>query len=87
MKNERYSKDNIYLCIGLISLVIVGLLRMMVGSDVIRFSDVIVYVINPSAIAYQVKLEELSLYRITLAIFAGTAIGLSRLFLQFVLHN
>ncbi len=87
MKNERYSKDNIYLCIGLISLVIVGLLSMMVGSDVIRFSDVIVYFINPSASAYQFTLEVLRLPRITLAILAGTALGLSGLLLQNVLKN
>ncbi|MCE5603304.1 iron ABC transporter permease [Staphylococcus pseudintermedius] len=87
MKNERYTKDNIYLCIGLISLVIVGLLSMMVGSDVIRFSDVIAYFINPSASAYQFTLEVLRLPRITLAILAGTALGLSGLLLQNVLKN
>lgn len=87
MKNERYSKDNIYLGIGLISLVIVGLLSMMVGSDVIRFSDVIAYFINPSASAYQFTLEVLRLPRITLAILAGTALGLSGLLLQNVLKN
>ncbi|EGQ1748925.1 iron ABC transporter permease [Staphylococcus pseudintermedius] len=87
MKNERYSKDNIYLCIGLISLVIVGLLSMMVGLDVIRFSDVIAYFINPSASAYQFTLEVLRLPRITLAILAGTALGLSGLLLQNVLKN
>lgn len=87
MKNERYIKDNIHLCIGLMSLVIVGLLSMMFGSDVIRFSDVIAYFINPSASAYQFTLEVLRLPRITLAILAGTALGLSGLLLQNVLKN
>lgn len=87
MKNERYTKDNIYLCICLISLVIVGLLSMMVGSDVILFSDVIAYFINPSASVYQFTLEVLRLPRITLAILAGTALGLSGLLLQNVLKN
>lgn len=87
MKNERYTKDNIHLYIGLMSLVIVGLLSMMFGSDVIRFSDVIAYFINPSASAYQFTLEVLRLPRITLAILAGTALGLSGLLLQNVLKN
>ncbi|PCF44384.1 FecCD family ABC transporter permease [Staphylococcus delphini] len=87
MKNERYTKDNIHLCIGLVSLVIVGLLSIMFGSDVIRFSDVIAYFINPSASAYQFTLEVLRLPRITLAILAGTALGLSGLLLQNVLKN
>lgn len=87
MKNERYIKDNIHLCIGLMSLVIVGLLSMMFGSDVIRFSDVIAYFINPSASAYQFTLEVLRLPRITLALLAGTALGLSGLLLQNVLKN
>ncbi|HEC2152182.1 TPA: iron ABC transporter permease [Staphylococcus delphini] len=87
MKNERYIKDNIHLCIGLMSLVIVSLLSMMFGSDVIRFSDVIAYFINPSASAYQFTLEVLRLPRITLAILAGTALGLSGLLLQNVLKN
>ncbi|MBZ8175628.1 FecCD family ABC transporter permease [Staphylococcus delphini] len=87
MKNERYTIDNIHLCIGLMSLVIVGLLSMMFGSDVIRFSEVIAYFINPSASAYQFTLEVLRLPRITLAILAGTALGLSGLLLQNVLKN
>ncbi|HBB6316490.1 TPA: iron ABC transporter permease [Staphylococcus delphini] len=87
MKNERYTKDNIHLCTGLMSLVIVGLLSMMFGSDVIRFSDVIAYFINPSASAYQFTLEVLRLPRITLALLAGTALGLSGLLLQNVLKN
>ncbi|HEC2157694.1 iron ABC transporter permease [Staphylococcus delphini] len=87
MKNERYTKDNLHLCIGLMSLVIVGLLSMMFGSDVIRFSEVIAYFINPSASAYQFTLEVLRLPRITLAILAGTALGLSGLLLQNVLKN
>lgn len=87
MKNERYIKDNIHLCIGLMSLVIVGLLSMMFGSDVIRFSDVIAYFINPSASAYQFTLEVLRLPRITLALLAGTVLGLSGLLLQNVLKN
>ncbi|MDE9800047.1 FecCD family ABC transporter permease [Staphylococcus delphini] len=87
MKNERYIKDNIHLCIGLMSLVIVGLLSIMFGSDVIRFSDVIAYFINPSASAYQFTLEVLRLPRITLALLAGTALGLSGLLLQNVLKN
>ncbi|HEC2170173.1 TPA: iron ABC transporter permease [Staphylococcus delphini] len=87
MKNGRYTKDNIHLCTGLMSLVIVGLLSMMFGSDVIRFSDVIAYFINPSASAYQFTLEVLRLPRITLALLAGTALGLSGLLLQNVLKN
>ncbi|HEC2194325.1 TPA: iron ABC transporter permease [Staphylococcus delphini] len=87
MKNERYTKDNIHLCTGLMSLVIIGLLSMMFGSDVIRFSDVIAYFINPSASAYQFTLEVLRLPRITLALLAGTALGLSGLLLQNVLKN
>lgn len=87
MKNERYIKDNIHLCIGLMSLVIVGLLSMMFGSDVIRFSDVIAYFINPSASAYQFTLDVLRLPRITLALLAGTVLGLSGLLLQNVLKN
>lgn len=49
------------------------------------FSDVIAYFINPSASAYQFTLEVLRLPRITLAILAGTALGLSGLLLQNVL--
>lgn len=87
MKNERYTKDNIHLCIGLVSIVIVSFLSMMFGSDVIRFTDVIAYFIDPSASAYQFTLEVLRLPRITLAILAGTALGISGLLLQNVLKN
>ncbi|EKK5370141.1 iron ABC transporter permease, partial [Staphylococcus pseudintermedius] len=48
---------------------------------------VIAYFINPSASVYQFTLEVLRLPRITLAILAGTALGLSGLLLQNVLKN
>ncbi|MEJ7541648.1 FecCD family ABC transporter permease [Staphylococcus intermedius] len=87
MKNERYTKDNIHLCIGLVSIVIVGFLSMMFGSDVIHLTDIIAYFIDPSASPYQFTLEVLRLPRITLAILAGTALGISGLLLQNVLKN
>lgn len=58
---------------------------MMVGSSFIPLQRVLMYFINPNDSIDQFTLEVLRLPRITLAILAGAALGMSGLMLQNVL--
>lgn len=58
---------------------------MMVGSSFIPLQRVLMYFINPNDSVDQFTLEVLRLPRITLAILAGAALGMSGLMLQNVL--
>ena len=70
-----------------VALIVLVLLSMMIGPTYIPLSEVIAYLIHPSESANQFTLEVLRLPRITLAILAGTAFGISGLLLQNVLKN
>ncbi len=58
---------------------------MMIGSSFIPLQRVLMYFINPNDSMDQFTLEVLRLPRITLAILAGAALGMSGLMLQNVL--
>lgn len=58
---------------------------MMIGSSFIPLQRVLMYFINPNDSIDQFTLEVLRLPRITLAILAGAALGMSGLMLQNVL--
>lgn len=58
---------------------------MMIGSSFIPLQRVLMYFINPNDSMDQFTLKVLRLPRITLAILAGAALGMSGLMLQNVL--
>ncbi len=86
--NPTLKLKETFLLIGItVVLIVLVLLSMMIGPTYIPLSEVIAYLIHPSESANQFTLEVLRLPRITLAILAGTAFGISGLLLQNVLKN
>ena len=87
MTEKINKKDNYHLIFALIFLAIVSVVSMMSGSSFIPLQRVLMYFINPNDSIDQFTLEVLRLPRITLAILAGGALGMSGLMLQNVLKN
>ena len=87
MTEKINKKDNYHLIFALIFLAIVSVVSMMSGSSFIPLQRVLMYFINPNDSMDQFTLEVLRLPRITLAILAGAALGMSGLMLQNVLKN
>ncbi len=85
MTEKINKKDNYHLIFALIFLAIVSVVSMMIGSSFIPLQRVLMYFINPNDSMDQFTLEVLRLTRITLAILAGAALGMSGLMLQNVL--
>ncbi len=82
MTEKINKKDNYHLIFALIFLAIVSVVSMMSGSSFIPLATRTDVLINPNDGMDQFTLEVLRLPRITLAILAGAALGMSGLMLQ-----
>ncbi|WP_422404712.1 FecCD family ABC transporter permease [Mammaliicoccus sp. JADD-157] len=87
MTEKINKKDTFHLIIALIFLVAISIVSLMIGSSFISLQRILVYFVNPSESIDQFTLEVLRIPRITLAILAGGALGMSGLMLQNVLKN
>lgn len=80
-------RDSILLIFAVISLILLSLLSLMLGSTFITPESLFTYIVNPMESADQFTIEVLRLPRILLAIVAGASLGVSGLLLQNVLKN
>ncbi|MFP5165049.1 iron ABC transporter permease [Staphylococcus equorum] len=87
MNETVHKKDTKRLVIAVLILIVFSILSLMLGSTFISLNSILSYIIDPISSPDQFTIEVLRLPRITLAIVAGAALGVSGLILQNVLKN
>ena len=87
MTSTLQKRDTRRLIIVAFILIALSLLNLMLGSSYISLTEVFHYFLNPGDSSEQFTIEVLRLPRVTLAILAGIALGLSGLLLQNVMKN